>query len=220
MHALTTTSKSRITSTVLADVALTVNRIDSDAMRAILCYNFSLPVAQYGQYDPVFNFPVLKCPKDDNAAFDTCGDHTAACYYCRGQRSATHTLIRSAVVRNTTLAGFQSTAEPCSFSILRPLFHYPDQLKSLFPKYNDGGLATLRRAVCESSIEEIKAASTAAEKKAIMLRITSGNHGNLPSCGVPDGVARRADVYSHPDDGKGKHFSGMLLGSMTLRRVL
>jgi hypothetical protein len=90
LHLLTTTSKGRLASAITADLALPVNRIDAGATCAIMCYNLSLPVHSYGQFDADTGYIVQKCHKDDDAVFDTCGIHSNFCYYCHGQTTQCH----------------------------------------------------------------------------------------------------------------------------------
>jgi hypothetical protein len=205
LHVLSTTSKGRLASVVSADLALPVNRIDADATRAIFCYNLSLPVHPFGQFVPEAGYVAQRCCKDNNEIFDTCGTHSNACYYCHGQRNATHAKLRNAIVRNTEIAGFKATSEPSTYNLLQSLFFTPDQLKSLFPKYNDGGLATLRRKALDNSMEEIESASTLRQQRDMILSITNDNHGRAPASN-DNGVARRADVSMIPLNGKGKAF--------------
>ena len=205
LHVLTTTSKGRIASVVTADLALPVNRIDADATRAIFCFNLSLPVHPFGQFVPEAGYVAQRCCKDNNEIFDTCGTHSNSCYYCHGQRNATHSMLRNAIVRNTEIAGYKATSEPSTYNLLQSLFFTPDQLKSLFPKYNDSGLANLRRKELDSRFKEIERASTLREQRALLLEITSNNHGRDPSK-ENAGVTRRADVSMIPLNGKGGAF--------------
>jgi hypothetical protein len=202
VHVLATTARGRLTSIIMADLALHYNRVHPDSFRAAMCYNFGLPVHPYGSNGvPGFDYPVLKCTKDD-AFFDACGDHAAACSYCHSSRSATHGGLRGAFVRFAKIAGFTVTSEPSTFSILQSLFSTPEQLRSLFPKYHDAD-AGRRRAALEEALDSIRAAPDNATRRAIVAGVAALER-NRPAPSAAEGVAVRADALAVPDDGKGK----------------
>lgn len=204
LHVLTTTSRGRIASVVVADLAFRDNRIGAEPLRAALCYNLSLPATSFGsESDTNFPYPVQKCAKDGGAVFDTCGDHATGCAYCHSARSATHSGLRGAYVRFARAANFTVSSEPSTYSILQGLFSTPDQLKALFPKYNDPA-ASRRRVALEASLGDVRNAPNAANRREIVAGIVASERSNPPPAAAAEGVAVRADVLAVPDDGRGR----------------
>ena len=204
LHVLTTTTRSRIASVIQADLALPVNRIDSAYLCASLCYMLGPPPHPWGEPNPDYGHPVLRCQKDNGHIFDTYGNYVSNCYFCHGSRHRTHDLLRNTIIRNAREAGFITTSEPSTFHILSEIVADPAQIKALFPRYNDGGLACLRRKALMEKLDDFKSMSLHQIRTAIA-GICANNFDRVPPA-KSDGVARRADGLLVPVDGKGKSF--------------
>ena len=108
------------------------------------------------------------------------------------------------MIRDARMAGFIATSEPSTFNILSEIFDDPAQMKALFPRYNDGGLACLRRKALLEKLDDFNNMSLQQIRSAIAA-ICANNFGRVPPA-KSDGVARRADGLLIPVDGKGKSF--------------
>ena len=86
---------------------------------------------------------------------------------------------------------------------MRDFFDDPAQVKALFPRYNDGGTACIRRKAVLAKLESLRGHPLREIKDAIAA-LCADNFGCLPPVGKSDGVTRRIDGLLKPIDGKGK----------------
>ena len=91
----------------------------------------------------------------------------------------THGGLRGAYVRFARAAKFTVSSEPSTYSILQGVFSTPDQLKALFPKYNDPA-ASRRRVALKASLGDVRNAPDAASRREIVAGIVASERSNPP----------------------------------------